>query len=146
MFWSLLIFATRLASDGGASLERAWTVAVAASDVAESEPEVFSGRDGVWRTAQLLVSVAYHESKFDPHAVGGLTQLRPIWWGGARCIDLRSSPEFAFRRTLAAIRSMQVSCGTDPMRWLGAYASGACGGAPVVARALCGPSCAERGQ
>ncbi|HEU4412509.1 MAG TPA: transglycosylase SLT domain-containing protein [Polyangiaceae bacterium] len=83
-------------------------------------------RDGRARADALLVAVAYHESRFDPKAVGdggrsfGLFQLQR---GGAS----NFSPELAARRSLALLRSSMNSCRDHPEdERLAAYASCRC--------------------
>ncbi|HEU4407112.1 MAG TPA: transglycosylase SLT domain-containing protein [Polyangiaceae bacterium] len=98
----------------------------AIAEAAERSEPLFPGPDGRARTAALLVAVAYHESRFDPKAVGdggrsfGLFQLQR---GGAS----NFTPAVAARRSLAFLRSSMNSCRdrAEDER-LAAYASGRC--------------------
>ncbi|HEU4411837.1 MAG TPA: transglycosylase SLT domain-containing protein [Polyangiaceae bacterium] len=98
----------------------------AIAEAAERAEPLFPGPDGRARTAALLVAVAYHESRFDPKAVGdggrsfGLFQLQR---GGAS----NFTPQVAARRSLAMIRSSRNACRDRPENErLAAYASGRC--------------------
>jgi Transglycosylase SLT domain len=119
---SLLLFLQPDAPWRASYEETAHAIATAA---AESEP-LFPGPDGRARTAALLVAVAYHESRFDPKAVGdggrsfGLFQHQR---GGAS----NFTPAIAAPRALASLRASRQACRARPEgEQLAAYASGRC--------------------
>ncbi|HEU4411694.1 MAG TPA: transglycosylase SLT domain-containing protein [Polyangiaceae bacterium] len=98
----------------------------AIAEAAERSEPLFPGSDGRTHTAALLVAVAYHESRFDPKAVGdkgrsfGLFQLQR---GGAS----NFTPAVAARRSLAFLRSSRNACRDRPEdERLAAYVSGRC--------------------
>lgn len=92
--------------------------------------------------AQLLL-IAWHESRWNPHAIGdqgrawGAFQLHGPWRVGVPIYELTLSKQVVL--ALDAIHYLRTLCGDHPMRWLGAFASGKCGGAPAKARELCAP-------
>lgn len=110
----------------------------------EAEGSLFAGDDGVEKTEKLLTRIVFLESRGDPRAVNaaggdsGLTQLRPIWWSGHTREQI-FEPVLNVRLAIRALKSLKFSCGGNAQRWLGAYASGKCGGAPTVARIRCAP-------
>jgi Transglycosylase SLT domain len=98
----------------------------AIATAAEQAEPLFPGADGRARTAALLVAVAYHESRFDPNAVGdggrsfGLFQHQR---GGAS----NFAPAVAAPRALATMRASLNACRARPEdERLAAYASGRC--------------------
>ena len=109
----------------------------------EDEAPLFSGEDGRYKTALLLVSIAHHESRWNPKALNpqgdaGIMQTRSLWWEGHTRADVLADQELGFRLGLHALRSLKETCGGNALRWLGAFASGKCGAAPSVAQGLCG--------
>ena len=110
-----------------------------------SEPPLFEGEEeeGRFKTALLLVSIAHHESRWNPRAVNpagdsGIMQTRSIWWEGHTREEILSDAELGYRLGLHALRKLKDECGGSALRWLGAFASGKCGGAQGVAWGLCG--------
>lgn len=108
-----------------------------------SEPPLFSGEDGRYKTALLLLAIAHHESRWNPKALNpagdaGIMQTRSIWWEGHTREQILGDPVLAYRLGLHALRHVHDECGGTTLRWLGAFASGKCGGAPRVAIGLCG--------
>ena len=110
---------------------------------AEDEAPLFEGEDGRFKTALLLISIAHHESRWNPKALNpqgdsGIMQTRSIWWEGHTREEILADEELGFRLGLHALHTLKDKCGGDALRWLGAFASGKCGGAPKVAWGLCG--------
>lgn len=64
------------------------STAVAIAEVADAWP-LFAGADGVERTAAVLVSVAWFESRFQPDAVGDCTDAQGR---GVPCVDAKGAP------------------------------------------------------
>lgn len=110
----------------------------------ENETPLFEGEEGRFKTALLLLSIAYHESRWDSKALNpagdaGIMQTRSLWWSGHKREEILGNPELGYRLGLHALQTVRKACGGKSQQWLGAFASGKCGGAPSVARALCGP-------
>jgi hypothetical protein len=119
---------------------------VHARDVAydEAEAPLFEGEDGRFKTALLLLSIAYHESRWNSKALNpdgdaGIMQTRALWWGGYKKEQILGNPALGYRLGLHALQHLRGVCGGKAHRWLGAFASGKCGGTPGMAGALCGP-------
>jgi soluble lytic murein transglycosylase-like protein len=109
----------------------------------EEEP-LFDGDDGRYKTALLLLSIGYHESRWNPSALNpdgdaGIMQTRAFWWKGHTKDEILADARLGYRIGLHALRELRKQCGGTAHRWLGAFASGKCGAAPIKARALCGP-------
>ncbi|GAC1361726.1 MAG: hypothetical protein NVSMB47_14000 [Polyangiales bacterium] len=110
---------------------------------ADDEAPLFTGEDGRYKTALLLISIAHHESRWNPKALNpqgdaGIMQTRSLWWEGHTRAEILADQELGFRLGLHALRSLKETCGGNALRWLGAFASGKCGGAQSVAYGLCG--------
>jgi hypothetical protein len=110
----------------------------------EGEEPLFEGEDGRFKTALLLLAIAYKESRWDAKALNpagdaGVMQTRSLWWGGHTRDEILKDPELGYRLGLHALQHVRKACGGKAVHWLGAFASGKCGGAPSVARARCGP-------
>jgi len=108
----------------------------------EAEEPLFSGEDGRHKTALLLISIAHHESRWNPKALNpagdsGIMQTRSIWWEGHTREEILSDAELGYRLGLHALRSLKETCGGSALHWLGAFASGKCGGAQGTAWNLC---------
>lgn len=119
---------------------------LAAREVAydESEAPLFAGESGRFKTALLLLSIGYHESRWNPKALNpdgdaGIMQTRALWWGGHKKEEILGNAALGYRLGLHALQHLRETCGGKSVRWLGAFASGKCGGTPGMARALCGP-------
>ena len=106
----------------------------AIATVVEEEPAFFKGPDGRHRTAALLVSLAWAESRFDPKAVGdhgrsmGLYQIfhanLPTKEGFAKA-DILGNPLNATRVAHRMIRESMNVCASRPVEdRLAWYASG----------------------
>ena len=101
----------------------------AIAEQAEQDP-IFTGAEGTERTAALLVSLAWFESRFDPDAMGdhgkafGLYQVQAGGDRGPRLLgDARAATESA---TWEIRRSFQA-CRRQPFEErLAFYASGSC--------------------
>ncbi len=107
----------------------------AIATAAELAEPLFPGPDGRARTAALLVAVAYHESRFDPNAVGdggrsfGLFQHQR---GGTS----NFAPAVAAPRALETMRGSMNVCRARPAdERLAAYASGRCDRGLAASRA-----------
>ncbi len=107
--------------------------ALAVDQVVRDEPPLFKGVDGRQRTAALLVSLAWFESRFRGDAEGdhgqslGLYQISRAHAPRQELLGAAS----ATRRALALIRTSQRVCAARPLEeQLGWYASGgsSCGG------------------
>lgn len=123
---------------------RAPIVAWAAHTAVVAEGSLFRGPTAVDDTTMLLIRIAYLESRGDPAAENargdvGIAQLQPQWFAGHTRAAIKRDPVLGFRLAIRALRSMQATCGGPAQRWLGAYASGVCGGAPITARRRCAP-------
>jgi len=111
----------------------------------ESEAPLFEGPDGRYKTALLLLSIAYRESRWNAHALNpdggdaGIMQTRALWWDGHKKEEILADPVLGYRVGLHALQHLRTVCGGPALRWLGAFASGKCGGAQSAARARCGP-------
>lgn len=110
----------------------------------EHEEPLFSGDDARLKTALLLLSIGYHESRWNPHALNpdgdaGIMQTRAVWWAGHTREQILGDAVLGYRLGLHALQHLRTVCGGNARRWLGAFASGKCGGAPGMAGALCGP-------
>lgn len=122
---------------------RAETVAHAIDRAVVAEGTLFKGPDAEDDTRKLLARIVYLESRGDPRAVNpagdaGLCQIRSLWWEGRTLAEILD-PDLNVRLALRALRSLRARCGGTAERWLGAYASGTCGGARRVARVRCAP-------
>lgn len=109
----------------------------------ESEEPLFSGEEGRYKTALLLVSIAHHESRWNPKALNpagdsGIMQTRSIWWEGHTRAEILGDAELGYRLGLHALRTLKDKCGGSALNWLGAFASGKCGAAKATAWGLCG--------
>ncbi|MCU0686684.1 MAG: transglycosylase SLT domain-containing protein [Polyangiaceae bacterium] len=107
----------------------------AIATAAEHAEPLFPGPDGRARAAALLVAVAYHESRFDPNAVGdggrsfGLFQHQR---GGAS----NFAATVAAPRALETMRGSMNACRARPAEErLAAYASGRCDRGLAASRA-----------
>jgi hypothetical protein len=130
----------------GACRARLLDAVLHARDVAydEAEPPLFEGEDGRFKTALLLLSIAYHESRWNSKALNpdgdaGIMQTRALWWGGYKKEQILGNPALGYRLGLHALQHLRGVCGGKSQRWLGAFATGKCGAAPGMSRALCGP-------
>jgi len=109
----------------------------------EDETPLFSGEEGRYKTALLLIAIAHHESRWNPKALNpqgdsGIMQTRSIWWEGHTREEILGNTELGFRLGLHALQFLKDKCGGNALHWLGAFASGKCGGAQSVAYGLCG--------
>jgi hypothetical protein len=106
----------------------------AIDDVAHAEP-AYAGDDGPERTAALLVSIAWYESRFDPRAVLedadgaslGLFQVHDSNLHRLRIVhpDALEDPRASARAALFLIRESFRVCGKRPAdELLAMYASG----------------------
>lgn len=107
------------------------------------EGPLFSGDNKISDTERLLTRIVFLESRGNPLALNpdgdtGLAQLRQVWWDGHTRNEV-FEPVLNLRLAIRALKSLKVTCGGNAQRWLGAYASGKCGGAPTVARIRCAP-------
>ena len=110
------------------------------------DPDVeplFDGDDGRYKTALLLVSISHHESRWQPGALNsegdaGIMQTRSIWWEGHSREEILADEDLGYRLGLKALQHVRAVCGGKALNWLGAFASGKCGGAPAVTYGLCG--------
>lgn len=110
----------------------------------ENEAPLFTGPDGRYKTALLLLSIAYRESRWNPRALNpdgdaGMMQTRALWWDGHTRDEILNDPVLGYRVGLHALQHLRSVCGGPARNWLGAFASGKCGGAPAAVRARCGP-------
>lgn len=93
----------------------------------------------------ILLSIAHHESRWTLSAIGdagracGAFQLHAPWRVGVSCDEIAADPHRQIALALHAIRYLKSVCVGPPLRWLGAYAGGTCGAAPLRARELCQP-------
>jgi hypothetical protein len=123
--------------------ERAPIVAKAAQAAVAQEGPLFDGEDGVDATEKLLMRIAYLESRGNFKAINpnggdaGILQLRNLT--KVELSYILSSPEAGMVMGLRRLHQVKATCGGSAERWLGAYASGKCGGAPKVARIRCAP-------
>lgn len=125
---------------------RADLVATSVIEAVDEEGALFgtdNTADDVSKTEKLLTRIVFLESRGNPRALNpdgdaGLAQLRQLWWDG-HTRDEVFEPVLNVRLAIRALKSLKASCGGNAQRWLGAYASGKCGGAPMVARIRCAP-------
>lgn len=120
--------------------ERAPNVALAAVKAVEAVGPLFSGEHGVDYTEQLLMRMAYLESRGNHKAINkqgdsGILQVNNLT-DAERALVL-SSPVEGMIMGLKRLHAAKKACGGNALRWIGAYASGTCGGAPQVARERC---------
>jgi len=110
--------------------------ATAIADAANAEPLWTSRADGAQRTAALLVAIAYHESRFNPTAIGdhgsafGLYQIHVGAIPEAKTANSFLLPRDASILAIHIIReSFRVCAPEPPRRRLGnyAYGRGSCG-------------------
>jgi soluble lytic murein transglycosylase-like protein len=123
---------------------RVWSAAEAVESVVEELPSLYEGPDGKRKTAELLFSIAYFESRLDPSAVNpagdtGIVQVRSLWWRGHTRDEIIGNARLGFELGLRALLHLRQVCGGPTVRWLGAYASGVCGGGRSAALRRCGP-------
>jgi hypothetical protein len=107
--------------------------------VASLEAPLFKGSDGAKHTAAVLVALSFHESRFDPNAVGdhgeamGLYQVHPSTVPDVDP-DTFTEPLIASRTARELIRQSSRICrGYDELEMMGWFASG-------------GEGCKERGR
>ncbi len=120
--------------------ERAPNVALAAVKAVEKIGPVFSGPNGIAYTEELLMRMAYLESRGNHKALNkqgdsGILQVNGLT--DAERLLVLSSPLEGMMMGLKRLHAAKKACGGNALRWLGAYASGTCGGAPQVARERC---------
>jgi soluble lytic murein transglycosylase-like protein len=147
MLYALFMAAAALIHPNeGACRARLFDAVVHAHAVAfdETEAPLFSGPAGRYQTALLLLSIAYRESRWDPKALNpqgdaGIMQTRALWWDGHTREEILADARLGYRVGLHALQHLRETCGGNALRWLGAFASGKCGGAQMAARARCGP-------
>jgi hypothetical protein len=133
--------AVALASTEQAALPRASTIAIDVVDVVIDEGAI-APLDEL-QTAQLLVAWAWRESRWREDAIGGVTEAGGPSYGRGQtkvgaAISVGVDP-VAFKRDgrlqlvamLRYMRARAVECGSLA-RGLGAYATGKCGGAPLL--------------
>jgi len=87
-----------------------------------AEDPLFEGEDGRLKTALLLLSIAYHESRWDSKALNpagdaGIMQTRALWWDGQSRAEILGNPKLGYRLGLHALRHLHDTCGgTAPLR------------------------------
>lgn len=109
-------------------------------------------------TEKLALAIEFHESSFDPMAVNdaedcGLMQTKPWWiykFTRSNCYEVRHNIKLGIFVGMETLRYKRDECLKDlspekrstvtSLYWLGAYASGKCGGAQKTARQLCAPA------
>jgi hypothetical protein len=122
-----------------------WETAQALAEVVEELPPVYDGPEGRERTALLLWSMAYHESRWDPWAYNptggdtGIVQVRALWFRGHARDEILGDARLGFELGLRALLDCRKACGGTTTSWLGAYASGKCGGARSKVLLRCAP-------
>jgi hypothetical protein len=108
------------------------TTAVAIEKVAHEDP-LYEGDDGVARTVTELLSLSFHESRFDPRAVDktkqsfGLTQIDASNLASLGLTDIEQlyDPETNLRAALKLMRISHRLCRRHPIEdALANYASG----------------------
>lgn len=112
--------------------------------VAAEGPLFHDAIDPIEATEALLLRIAYLESRGDwtaKNAQGdvGIAQIRSEWFDGHSEAEIRRDPILGFRLALRALQTIRTACGGRAQRWLGAFASGKCDGAPLTARRRCAP-------
>lgn len=94
-----------------------------------------------FKMASLWVVFAFHESSFQPSALGdhgrscGLMQVQPKA-GYPSCQQMLKNPKVAMRAGAMAMEDAIKECGTLK-KGLSAYASGTCGGAKKLVEQRC---------
>src|SRR5207248_3830086 len=68
----------------------------------DDEAPLFAGDEGRFKTALLLISIAHHESRWNPKALNpagdsGIMQTRSIWWEGHTREEILSDAELGYR-------------------------------------------------
>lgn len=122
---------------------RAYSIAFHAHEVVQMYGPIFDGEDGEDRSEELVVRIAFLESRGDPKAVSpdgrdvGVLQCRDLL-PEERKLVLGSVPH-GMACGYEKLLHMRGFCRGPAIKWLGAYASGKCGGAASVARVRCGP-------
>jgi membrane-bound lytic murein transglycosylase MltF len=116
--------------------EAPWTdsyleTAQAIADVSERD-SLFKGDDGPRRTAALLVSLAWFESRYDQEAIGdhgrscGIHQVQPRTSQRYTCEELQD-PAVSAKEAIRLIRiSMRICHSLAPEERLSWYTSGSC--------------------
>ena len=93
--------------------------------VVESSPSLFAGDKGRERTAAVLVAVGWHESRFNPSAIGDHGRSYGIYQASrVPLVDVEAQT----RGALAAMGASFHVCGARRAEdWLAQYASGGAG-------------------
>lgn len=94
-----------------------------------------------FETARRLVVWSWFESRWMAHALNpggdcGVLQVRSLWWQGHTCAEIRKDRRLGFRLGMDAMVSLAETCGSMSAG-LGAYASGKCGGSPMLVARRC---------
>jgi hypothetical protein len=122
---------------------RAWNIV----EVAYDNPPLFDDEDqyeASRKTAFVLATMMVGESGGKHDVIGdkdspygpsyGLLQAKTMWHMGWTKDDVLRDPIIGLTVGLEAMRTMRKKCGPKATVWLGAYASGKCGGAPEKIR------------
>lgn len=139
---ALLFMSFAQEGEGSVIAARAPTVAWAALIATRELGPVFENDEDGFKTGSLLMRMAYLETRGDhtQTSADGLTCVGIVQVCGlskSRQKEVLASPTEGMRVGLRWLHTLKKVCGGPALRWLGAYASGKCGGAAFVARQRC---------
>jgi hypothetical protein len=139
---ALLFMSFAQEGEGPVIAARAPTVAWAALVATRELGPVFENDEDGFKTGSLLMRMAYLETRGDHTQISsdglscvGILQVCAL--SSARRAKVRASAIEGMKAGLEWLHVLKKTCGGPSLRWLGAYASGKCGGASFVARQRC---------
>lgn len=144
MFWTLLLQWLSLCGNDHNVCARGPHMVWATQDALAAEGSFFKNDPDGIDAARLIMQIIYFESRGrtdakTPEGDSGVMQVRSASSYGSSQKAVLESATVGIQVGIRILKESKKCCGGPAIRWLGAYASGKCGGVPQIMRLRCGP-------